>query len=102
MGKLGQFAYRRRRLLAAGAVVLAIAAAVGGRTVFDNVKPFGFQDPNSESSRAYEDLRDSTGVRPIPEVELLVEPSSGGPLPAAERRPGSFGASTGSSRSSHR
>ena len=70
--------------MAAGAVVLAIAAAVGGSTVYDNVKPFGFQDPNSESSRAYEDLRDSTGVRPIPEVELLVEPSSGGPLPAAE------------------
>jgi uncharacterized membrane protein YdfJ with MMPL/SSD domain len=71
-------------LLAAGAVVLALAAAVGGSTVYDNVKPFGFQDPNSESARAYEDLRDSTGVRPIPEVELLVEPSSGGPLPAAE------------------
>jgi uncharacterized membrane protein YdfJ with MMPL/SSD domain len=84
VGKLGQFTYRRRKLLAAGAVVLAVAAAVGGSTVYDNVKPFGFQDPSSESSRAYEDLRDSTGVRPIPEVELLVEPSSGGPLPAAE------------------
>jgi uncharacterized membrane protein YdfJ with MMPL/SSD domain len=84
VGKLGQFAYRRRKLLAAGAVVLAIAAAVGGSTVYENVKPFGFQDPNSESARAYEDLRDSTGVRPIPEVELLVDPSSRGTLPAAK------------------
>ena len=85
MGKLGHYAFRRRRSLAIGAVVLAVVAALGGSTVFDNVKPFGFQDPNSESSRAYEDLRDSTGVRPIPEVELLVEPSSGRPVPAAVR-----------------
>jgi RND superfamily putative drug exporter len=72
-------------LLAAGAVVVAIAAVIGGRTVYDNVKPFGFQDPNSDSSRAYDVLRDATGERPIPEVELLVKPSSGQPLPAARR-----------------
>jgi len=83
VGKLGQFAYRRKRLLAIAAVVVAVVAAIGGRTVYDNVKPFGFQDPNSDSSRAYEDLRDATGERPIPEVELLIQPSSGDPLPAA-------------------
>ncbi|HSD23016.1 MAG TPA: MMPL family transporter [Solirubrobacterales bacterium] len=85
MGKLGHFAFRMRNILAAGALVVAIAAAIGGRTVYDNVKPFGFQDPNSDSSRAYEDLRDATGERPIPEVELLVEAGSGDPLPAARR-----------------
>ena len=78
MGKLGHYAFRRRKSLAIGAVVVAVVAALGGSTVFDNVKPFGFQDPNSESSRAYEDLRDATGERLLPEVELLVEPSSGG------------------------
>jgi uncharacterized membrane protein YdfJ with MMPL/SSD domain len=83
VGKLGHFAFRRRKLLAAAAVVVAIGAALGGRTVYDNVKPFGFQDPNSDSSRAYKDLRDATGERPIPEVELLIRPSSGDPLPAA-------------------
>jgi uncharacterized membrane protein YdfJ with MMPL/SSD domain len=83
VGKLGQFAYRRRKFLAVAAAVLALAAAVGGSTVFDNVKSFGFQDPNSDSALAYEELRDATGVRPIPEVELLVEPRSGRPLPAA-------------------
>jgi uncharacterized membrane protein YdfJ with MMPL/SSD domain len=85
VGTLGHYAFRRRKGLAIGAVVVAVVAALGGSSVFDNVKPFGFQDPNSESSRAYKDLRDSTGVRPIPEVELLVEPSTGRPLPAAKR-----------------
>ena len=41
--------------------------------------------PASESSRAYERLRDATGERPMPEVELLVEPASGNPRAAAER-----------------
>jgi len=80
---LGHFAFRRKRLLASLAVVLAIAAAVGGSTVYDNVKPFGFQDPDSDSARAYDVIQDATGVRPIPEVELLVKPSDGEPVPAA-------------------
>ena len=85
MGKLGHYAFRRRKLLAIGSVVFAIVAAVGGSTVYDNVKPFGFQDPNSDSARAYDALRDATGERPIPEVELLVAPTSGRPLPDAQR-----------------
>jgi RND superfamily putative drug exporter len=82
VGKLGQFAYRRKKFLAVCAALVVVAAALGGRSVYDNVKPFGFQDPNSDSSRAYEVLRDATGLRPIPEVELLVEPSNGVPGPA--------------------
>jgi uncharacterized membrane protein YdfJ with MMPL/SSD domain len=85
VGKLGHYAFRRRKLLAIGSVVFAIVAAVGGSTVYDNVKPFGFQDPNSDSARAYDALRDATGERPIPEVELLVAPTSGRPLPDAQR-----------------
>jgi RND superfamily putative drug exporter len=69
-------------------LALAVVAAVGGSTVFDNVKPFGFQDPNSDSSRAYKDLRDATGLRPIPEVELLVHPDNGVPAPVAGRAAG--------------
>jgi uncharacterized membrane protein YdfJ with MMPL/SSD domain len=61
------------------AAIVAVVAALGGSTVYDNVKPFGFQDPNSDSSRAYKELRDTTGLRPIPEVELLVQRSSGAP-----------------------
>ena len=82
MATLGHFAYRRRKLLAFAALIVAIVAALGGRTVYDNVKPFGFQDPNSDSSRAYDDIRDATGQRAIPEVELLVAPQQGAPGPA--------------------
>src|SRR3954464_5970423 len=80
---MGQFAYRRRRLLAIGAVIVAVVAALGGSTVYDNVKPFGFQDPNSDSARAYDELRDATGLRPIPEVELLVKGGNGRTATAA-------------------
>jgi uncharacterized membrane protein YdfJ with MMPL/SSD domain len=83
--KLGQFAYRRRIGLTLVAALVAVASAVGGASVFDNVKPFGFQDPSSESARAYKELRDATGERPIPEVELLVEPRTGHPVAAAKR-----------------
>jgi uncharacterized membrane protein YdfJ with MMPL/SSD domain len=75
--KLGQFAYRRRRGLTIVAGLVAVASALGGATVFNNVKPFGFQDPSSQSARAYKELRDATGQRPIPEVEILVNSDSG-------------------------
>jgi uncharacterized membrane protein YdfJ with MMPL/SSD domain len=88
VGKLGHYAFRRKRFLTIGAVVLAIAAAIGGSTVYDNVKPFGFQDPNSDSARAYDVLKDATGERSIPEVELLVAPSSGQPLQVAQQAAG--------------
>src|SRR3954470_12341993 len=79
--KLGQFAYRRRRWLTVVAGLVALVSVLGGRTVFDNVKPFGFQDPASESSHAYKELRDATGERAVPEIELLilVQPNSGDP-----------------------
>jgi putative drug exporter of the RND superfamily len=83
--KLGQFAYRRRRGLAIAAGILAVVGALGGSTVFDNVKPFGFEDPDSESSRAYKELRDATGERPVPDVELLVSPASGNAIQASRR-----------------
>jgi uncharacterized membrane protein YdfJ with MMPL/SSD domain len=83
--KLGQFAYRRRRGLTVVAGLVAVVSALGGATVFDNVKPFGFQDPDAESSRAYKELRDATGERPVPEVELLVRPASGDPGPPSVR-----------------
>lgn len=61
-------------------------AALVGSSVFDRVKPFGFQDPASDSSRVNEILEDSTGERPFPDVVLLVEPRPGEPLGAASRR----------------
>src|SRR4051794_18174147 len=85
--KLGQFAYRWRRGLTLVAGLVAVVSALGGRTVFDNVKPFGFQDPASQSSKAYKELRDATGERAVPEVELLVlvKQASGNPTAPALR-----------------
>jgi RND superfamily putative drug exporter len=70
-------------LLVLTAVLVALVAALGGRTVYDNVKPFGFQDPNSDSARAYDELRDATGQRANPEIVLLVHPAGTDPIPAA-------------------
>jgi uncharacterized membrane protein YdfJ with MMPL/SSD domain len=81
--KLGQFAYRRRRGLTLVAGLVAVVSALGGASVFNHVKPFGFQDPDSDSSQAYKALRDATGERPVPEVELLIRSRSGNPAPAA-------------------
>jgi uncharacterized membrane protein YdfJ with MMPL/SSD domain len=77
--KLGQFAYRRRRGLTIVAGLVAVVSALGGATVFDNVKPFGFEDPASESSKAYDAIEDATGQRAVPDVELLVHPRAGNP-----------------------
>jgi RND superfamily putative drug exporter len=76
---LGHYAYRWRGRIVLLAVAVAIAAAAVGSSVFDEVKPFGFQDPDSESSRATETLEDASGVRPLPDVELLVEPDPSAP-----------------------
>ncbi|MFL5906285.1 MAG: MMPL family transporter [Solirubrobacterales bacterium] len=71
MRSLGRFAYRRRRALALVGLLLAVGSALGGASVFDNVKPFGFQDPGSQSSRAYDALENSSGEQAIPAVELV-------------------------------
>ncbi len=77
MRKLGQFAYRRRRGLTIVAGLVAVVSALGGASVFNNVKPFGFQDPASQSSKAYNAIEDTTGTRAVPDIELLVQPKSG-------------------------
>jgi putative drug exporter of the RND superfamily len=73
---LGHWAYRRRgRLLLISAFVV-VGCALGSSAVFDRVKPFGFQDPDSESSRASHRLEEATGERVLPDIVLLVERSS--------------------------
>ena len=68
------FLWRKRILLCA--VAIGVVAAYGASTLFDAVKPYGFQDPASESSEAYELLEDATGERPLPEVVVAVDPGS--------------------------
>jgi uncharacterized membrane protein YdfJ with MMPL/SSD domain len=75
---LGGFSYLHRRPIVALALIATIGAAFVGSSVFDRAKPFGFSDPDSESSRAYDAIEGATGARAVPAVLLLVTP---------ERRP---------------
>jgi uncharacterized membrane protein YdfJ with MMPL/SSD domain len=71
---LGGFSYLHRRLIVAIAVVAAGGAAFLGSSVFDRAQPFGFTDPDSESSRAYDLIENATGEQAVPAVLLLVTP----------------------------
>jgi RND superfamily putative drug exporter len=65
----------RRAIVTAG-VIAAMLAGAFGSSVFDEARPFGFQDPDSESSRAYDLLEEATGEMAVPGVVLLVEPGA--------------------------
>jgi uncharacterized membrane protein YdfJ with MMPL/SSD domain len=81
---LGGFSYLHRRLIVVVALIAAAGAAILGSSVFDRALPFGFSDPDSESSRAYDAIEDATGARAVPAVVLLVTP--GGSVRSAESR----------------
>ena len=59
--RLGGFVVRRARLVLAAAVLVLIAAAVVGVGAFGKLKGGGFDDPDSESSRARQVLVDRYG-----------------------------------------
>jgi len=82
--RLGTFAYRWRALLTLAAIVLGVISVIGGSSVFDRVKPFGFQDPHSQSARAYDELEDASGQKALPDIELLVQPRAGSAASAAD------------------
>jgi uncharacterized membrane protein YdfJ with MMPL/SSD domain len=81
---LGGFSYLHRRLIVAIAVIAAGGAAFLGSSVFDRAQPFGFTDPDSESSRAYDLIENATGEQAVPAVLLLVTP--GGSVQSPESR----------------
>ncbi|MGH2956824.1 MAG: MMPL family transporter, partial [Solirubrobacterales bacterium] len=88
MRSLGHYAYRRRRRLLLVSVWLVIACALGASAIFDRVEPFGFQDPDSDSSRATELLEDARGERVLPDIVLLVEREKGQRPPPPEQLAG--------------
>jgi RND superfamily putative drug exporter len=79
---LGHYAYRRRGRLLLISIWMVVACALGASAIFDRAKPFGFQDPDSESSRSTDVLEEATGERVLPDIVLLVE-SEGGSEAAA-------------------
>jgi RND superfamily putative drug exporter len=56
------------------AVVLVAAVAAGalGASIFDVVRPYSFEDPDSESARAYDRIENATGEMATQSVLLLV------------------------------
>jgi RND superfamily putative drug exporter len=76
MRRLGQFTVRRRRLvLAASVVFLAVAGALGGG-VAEHLTAGGFEDPGSESAQAADELAATFGVED-PNLILLVTVAEG-------------------------
>lgn len=77
MQSLGHYAYRRRGRLLLISIWVVVACALGASAIFDRAKPFGFQDPDSESSKATDVLEEATGERVLPDIVLLVESEEG-------------------------
>jgi uncharacterized membrane protein YdfJ with MMPL/SSD domain len=70
---LAQYAYFWKGRLLVVAIVVTLAATIGSTSVFDRVKPFGFQDPGSDSSRVNDRLEAVTGQGVLPDIVLLVD-----------------------------
>ena len=70
-------------VLVGAALLAAVAVAFGGR-VSRYLKPFGFDDPASESVRAREELERLTGVRPGVAVVALVRAGADEAIPDEE------------------
>jgi uncharacterized membrane protein YdfJ with MMPL/SSD domain len=70
---LAQYAYFWRGRVLLVAVAFTLLAGFFSSTVFDRVLPFGFQDPDSDSSLVNDRLEAATGQRVLPDVVLLVK-----------------------------
>lgn len=74
LDRLAALAHRRAWTLVALAAVLFVAGGAVGGSAFDVLKPFGFEDPASESVEARESLGRAAGYEPSPQLIALVEP----------------------------
>jgi uncharacterized membrane protein YdfJ with MMPL/SSD domain len=71
---LARLAYRRVRFLIVLAVIFFIVGGAYGGGVFNVLKPFGFDDPASESVITNDRLADTAGYEPSPGLTALVRP----------------------------
>lgn len=62
--RLATLVERRPRIIVVVAAAFAVVAGTFGGSVADSLKPFGFDDPASESVRARETLERATGANP--------------------------------------
>jgi uncharacterized membrane protein YdfJ with MMPL/SSD domain len=70
LDSLARFVYRRRRLVAAGAVVFFILAGAIGGSVANHLDPYGADDPATDSVKA-ENLLEAHGYRPTSVIVLV-------------------------------
>ena len=79
---LARFVTRRPRWIAVLAGVFVIVAGAIGGSAFDVLQPFGFDDPDSESSVLEARAEEQAGESPNPRVIVLVDP--GVPIDSSE------------------
>src|SRR6266536_831249 len=72
---LGRFLFRRRRWVLATAGVLVVAAAVWGTGVFGSLGGAGFEDPDSDSARAAQQVKQVFGRHQADVVVLYSSPT---------------------------
>jgi len=83
LGLVSAFVCRRPwRILLASVVVVAVSVVLGGR-VPDSLKPFGFDDPKSESIVSAREVAAATGADPDRTLIVLVRPDTAVGDPAA-------------------
>src|SRR5215207_7287205 len=70
LDSLARFVYRRRRLVAIGAVVFFLVAGAIGGSVASHLDPYGADDPTTDSVKA-DDLLEAHGYRPTSLIVLF-------------------------------
>lgn len=75
MTRLGRFSYFWAEGVLIAAVLLVVAAAAIGASIFDRAQPFDISDADSEVERAYSQIEQETGRQAEPETLLVVEPA---------------------------
>jgi uncharacterized membrane protein YdfJ with MMPL/SSD domain len=71
---LARLAHNRRRWVVLASVAFFLVAGTVGGSAFDVLKPFGFDDPDSESSVLDARTEEASGLAPGARVIALVEP----------------------------
>src|SRR5687768_5295446 len=84
LDRLAGLAHRRPRWIALAAVAFFVVAGAIGGSAFDVLKPFGFEDPDSESTVLTDRAEKLAGEAPTPGVIALLEP--GEPIRSEEGR----------------
>jgi RND superfamily putative drug exporter len=82
---LADFIARRARAILVAAAVFFVVGGIAGGSLFSVLKPFGFDDPATESIVSRDTLRDAAGVDSEPGIVVLVRSKDNVRSPAGLR-----------------